>query len=236
MGNIKSITDHKPEQHPDQGMREIGLKFDEKNPLGGPFFIEGQTPTNGIYGFRLYHLDTTGFLTEFMTFETCHPLRDEFEVMYDGSIVKFVFQTDSFEKGLKHILEYSFDFSKSFHSEKEFSDPLKSMPFLLPLNRKMFHLHEKYWYYLIPVGATHYEFYIVESSDKSKRGFESSFKSGDRVIQKINVESSNFPFVMNDEGGNPVIASADEGFVPIPICLPSDELTLTKMLSQDTFH
>jgi hypothetical protein len=109
------------------------------------------------------------------------------------------------------------------------------MPFLLPLNRKMFHLHEKYWYYLIPVDATHYEFYIVESSNEIRCGLESTFKSGDVVIQKINVESSNFPFIMNDEQGNPVIASVDEGFEPIQIQLPSEELTLTQMLSQDTF-
>lgn len=224
MGNTQSKKkpDQEPEQHPDQGKREIGLKFDEKYLLGGPFFIKGQKPKSGIYGFQLYHLDNTGFWTEFFAFETFHPLKNEFNVVYDGSIVNFVFQTDSFEKGLKYIFEYSFDFSKSFHSEKEFSEDLKSMPFLLPLNRKMFHLHEKYWCYLISVDATHYEFYIVESSDKSKRGFESSFKSGDRVIQKINVESSNFPFVMDNEWGNPVIASADEGFVPIPICLQND--------------
>jgi hypothetical protein len=240
MGNTpsktESKTDHKPEQHPDQGMREISLvEFDEKYSLGGPFFIEGQKPKNGIYGFRLYHLDNTKFWTEFFTFETFHPLKNDFKVVYDGSIVNFVFQTDSFEKGLKHVFEYSFNFSKLFHSEKEFSNPLKSTPFLLPLNRKMFHLHGKHWYYLISVSATRYEFYIVESSDVSQCGFESTtFKSGDTVIQKINVKSSNFPFVMNDEQGNQVIASVDEGFEPIPIWLPSDVQTPAQMSSQDT--
>jgi hypothetical protein len=156
--------------------------------------------------------------------------------MYDGSIVNFVFQTDSFEKGLNHVFEYSFNFSKLFHSEKEFSNPLKSTPFLLPLNRKITNLHENYWYYWITVDATHYELYIVESSDKSQLGFESTFKTGDVVIQKINVESLNFPSVMNDEQGNLVIASADEGFEPIPIRLPSDELTLTQALGQETFQ
>jgi hypothetical protein len=235
MGNTKSLpNDHKPDQPLYQGMREIGFPLGQKIPLGGSFFIEGEL-NNGIYGFRIYHLDKHGIWTEFFAFETCHPLRNEFKVMYDGSIVKFVFQTDSFEKGLKHVLEYSFDFSKSFQSEKNFSGPLLSMPFLLPLNRKMFHLHEKYWYYLIPVDATHYEFYIVESSNEIRCGLESTFKSGDVVIQKINVESSNFPFIMNDEQGNPVIASVDEGFEPIQIQLPSEELTLTQMLSQDTF-
>lgn len=215
-------------------MREIGFPLGQKIPLGGPFFIEGGL-NNGIYWFRIYDLDKTGIFTEFFEFETCHPLRNEFKVMYDGSIVKFVFQTDSFEKGLKHVFEYAFYFSKSFHSEKEFSDPLKSMRFLLPLNRKMFHLHGKHWYYLLVVDATHYEIYIVESSDESQRGFESSFKTGDTVIQKIKVESQNFPFIMNDEQGNPVIASVDEGFEPIQIQLPSDVLTLAQVLSQENF-
>lgn len=239
MGNTPSTTtttkkDCRPDQHSEQGMRVMGFPLDQKIHLGGSFFIEGRL-NNGIYEFQIYHNDNSGFWTEFFTFETCHPLRNEFKVVYDGPFVKIVFETDSFEKGLKHVLEYLFDFSASFHSEKEFSGSLKSMPFLLPSNRKMFFLHGKYWYYLIPVDATHYEFYIVESSDVSQRGFESSFKSGDIVIHKINVESSNFPFVMKDEEGNPVIASADEGFVPIPICLPSDELTLTQMSSQENF-
>jgi len=220
MGNTLSKgKDYNPKQHPDEGMREIGFPLGQKIHLGGEFFIEGGL-NNGIYGFRIYELDETGIFTEFFAFETAHALMNEFKVVYDGSIINFIFETDSFEKGLKHVFEYAFDFSKSFHSKNEFSDPLKSMRFLLPLNRKMFHLHGKHWYYLLVVDATHYEIYIVESSDESQRGFESSFKTGDVVIEKINVESSNFPYVMNDEKGNLVIVSADEGFVPIPICLP----------------
>jgi hypothetical protein len=235
MGNIQSKSkDHKPEQHPDQGMREIGFPLGQKIPLGGPFFIEGKL-NNGIYEFRIYHLDQKGTMTEIFSFETAHPLRNEFKVVYDGSIVKFVFQTDSFEKGLKHVLEYSFDFSASFHSEKEFSGSLKSMPFLLHPDRKITNLNKNYWYYWITVDATHYELYIVESSDKSQLGFESTFKRGDTVIQKINVKSSNFPFVMNNEQGNLVIASPDEGFEQIPIRLPSDDLTLSQVLGQETF-
>lgn len=235
MGNTPSKTDHKPEQQPEQGMREIGLEFDKKYPLGGPFFIEGQEPKHGIYWFQIYHVDILRFHTKFFTFETFHPLRDKFNVVYDGSIVKFIFETDSFEKGLKHVLEFEIDFSKSFRSEKDFSDPLKSIPFILPLNRKMFHLHGKFWYYLIPVSATRYEFYIVESSDESQRGFESTFKSGDTVIQKINVESSNFPCVMNDKHGNLVISCMDKEIELIPIHLPSKVLTPAQTSSQDTF-
>jgi len=235
MGNNQSTQkDYKPEQHPEQGMREIGFPLGQKIPLGGRFFIEGEL-IDGIYGFRIYHLDKNRIMTQFFTFETTHPLRNEFKVVYDGPIVKFVFETDSFEKGLKHVLEYSFDFSASFQSERDFSGPLGSMPFLLHPDRKITYLSGKYWYYLISVDATHYEFYIVESSETQRSGFESTFKIGDVVIQKINVESSNFPYVMNDEQGNFVIASADEGFEPIPIRLPSDDLTLSQVLGQETF-
>lgn len=221
MGTTQSKTDHKPEQHPEQGMREIGLEFDKKYPLGGPFFIEGRKPEDGIYGFRIYHFDILGFRIEFFTFETFHPLRNKFKVVYDGSIVEFIFETDSFEKGLKHVIKYSFDFSKSFHSEKGTYQTLKSLPFLLPPYMNMTYLKGKYWYYMISSGKC-VEFYIVESSDETPRGFETTFKSRDRVVQKFNVESTNIPFVMNDENGNLFIASAEEGFVPISICLPSD--------------
>lgn len=235
MGNNQSTQkDYKPEQHPEQGMREIGFPLGQKNPLGGRFFIEGRL-NNGIYEFQIYHLDKNGICIEFFTFETAHPLRNEFKVVYDGPIVKFVFETDSFEKGLKCVLEYSFDFSASFQSERDFSGSLLSMPFLLHPDRKITYLSGKYWYYLISVDATCYEFYIVESSE-TRCGFESTFKTGDVVIQKINVESSNFPCVMNDEQGNLVIASADEGFEPIPIRLPSDDLTLSRVLGQETFR
>ena len=236
MGNTQSSKkDHEPEQHPEKGMREIGFPLGQKIPLGGQFFIEGHEPKHGIYGFQIYHLDENGNFTFFFSFETAHPLRKEFNLDYDGPFLKFVFSTDSFEKGLKHDIEYLFDFSKSFQSEKNFSGPLLSMPFLLPSDRKITYLNEKYRYYLIPVDATHYEFYIVESSNEIRCGFESTFKSGDVVIQKMNVKSWNFPYVMNDEKGNLVIVSADEGFVPIPIQLPSDKISLAVLLSQETF-
>jgi hypothetical protein len=237
MGNRTSliITDYEPEQNLETGMREIGFSFAQKIHLGGSFFIVGKL-NNGIYEFGIFHLDKNGSCIEFFTFETVHPLRSEFKVVYEGSIVKFVFETDSFEKGLKHVIEYLFDFSMSFRSENEFSGPLKSIPFPLHPTRKIFHLHGKYWYYLISADATHYEFYIVASSDETTRGFESTFKSGDTVIAKINVESSNFPSVSNDEEGNPVIASADEGFESIPIRLPSDEVSLSEILEQKTFQ
>jgi len=220
MGNTQSSTNRNDTKYLQQALCELGVVSKVKIPLGGPFYIEAQPPNNGIYEFRIFHLDQEGTMTLFFSFETTHPLRHEFKVVYERSIVKFVFETDSFEKGMKHVLEYSFDFSMSFQSENEFSGSLKSIPILLPSDRKITYLNGKYRYYLIPIDATHYEFYIVESSNEIRRGFESTIKSGDVVIEKINVESSNFPYVMNDEKGNLVIVSADEGFVPIPICLP----------------
>jgi hypothetical protein len=237
MGNAPSKkNDIKADQLSETGMRNLGFVLGQKIPLGGPFFIEAQQPTNdGIYGFNLYHLDSSGMMTHIFSFETFHPLKDTFKVVYNGSIVKFVFEIDSFEKGLEHILEFGFDFSKSFHSEKDSDQPLKSIPFLLPPDGKMTHLKGKYWYYILLDDEIHREFFIVKSSDKTSYGFESVFKEGDVVIKKINVESKNFPFVMNDEEGNLIIASADEEFVPIPICLPSDDISLTDFLGQETF-
>ena len=237
MGNTQSTkNDIKNLQ---EALCELGFVSNEKIPLGGPFYIEAQPPKDGIYEYRIYHLNRVGFWTKFFSFELFHPLRNKFEIMYDGSIVKFFFETDSFEKGLKHILEYSFYFSMSFRSENEsfrsendFSGSLKSIPFLIRQDRNIIFLNGEYWYYVISVDATHHQFYIVESSDVSKRGFESTFKSGDTVIEKINVESSTLPYVSNDSEGNLVIASADEGFVQIQIKLPDDLLTLTEMLGE----
>lgn len=223
MGNTPSKTDHKPEQHSEQGMREIGLEFNKKYPIGGPFFIEGQEPKYGIYGFQIYHVDILGFHTEIFTFETFHPLKKEFKVVYDGSIVKFIFETDSFEKGQKHIFEYSFDFSKSFHSEKDSNQKLKLSPFLLHPYMNMTYLKGKYWYYMISSWKCH-ELYLVEAY-REKHGFNSTFQIGDTVITKIIVDSLNVPFVMNDKDGNPIIASADEKFDPIPIQLPIDDIS-----------
>jgi hypothetical protein len=235
MGNTQSSTIKNDTENIQQALRELGLVSDVKIPIGGPFYIEAQPQKDGIYKFFIYHYEEKeGTMTEFFSFETAHPLMNEFKVMYDGSIVKFVFKTDSFEKGLELILEYSFDFSKSFQSEKDFSGSIKSIPFLLLSDRRITNLKGKHWYYMIHVDPTYYQFYIVESSDETPRGFESTFKTGDTIMTRINVKSSNFPFVMNDIKGNLVIASKDEGFVPIPIDLPNDELTLAEVLALES--
>lgn len=243
MGNTPSTTtttkkDCRPDQHSEQGMRVMGFPLDQKIHLEGSFFIEGRL-NNGIYEFQIYHYDILEFWTQFFTFETFHPLRSEFKVVYDGSIVKFVFETDSIEKGLKHVLEFAFDFSTSFKSKNEFSGSLQSFPIPLHPDRKMFHLcvhhGEIYWYYLRLQCANHYEIYIVKSSDNTQRGTISTFKCGDTVIQKINVKSSTFPLVEKDEFKNHFITSEDEGFESIPIRLPSDDLTLTQVLGEETF-
>lgn len=237
MGNTPpSSKEYEPEQPLEQGMRKFGIPLGQKIPIKGPFFIEGHEPNDEIYRFDLSHLDSSGLMTPIFSFETFDPLRDTFNVVNNGSIVKFVFETDSFEKELIHSLEFEFDFSKSFRSEKESYQQLKSIPFLLPNDRKMIRLEGKYWYYIRYVNGKFYEFFIVESPDETSRGFDSVFKKEDVVIQKINVDSSNVPFVMNDEEGNLIITSADEGFVPIPIRLPSDDIHLADFLSQETFQ
>jgi hypothetical protein len=238
----KLNIDYNPVQHPEQGMREIGIPeygipLNKKIPVGGQFFIEAQRPNkNGIHTFYLHHNDLLENMTLFFKFETSHELRNEFKVVHDGSFVNFVFETDSFEKGLKHVLEYSFDFSKSFHSEEDSHQPLESIPHRLPKDGKIIFLKEKYWYYLISIG-TYHEFMIVESPTNC--GFESVFKKGDVVIKKIIVISKQLPFVRDNGEGNYFIVSMDAGFEPFQILLPSevpsDVLTLAQSSSRVTF-
>jgi hypothetical protein len=230
MGTTQSKTDHIPEQRPDQGMRQIDFPLGQKIPLGGPFFIKGEL-NNEIYRFQLYHLDNTGVWTEFFSFETEHQLKNDFKVEYNGSFVKFVFETVSFEKGLKRVIKYSFDFSKSFHSEKDSNKTLKSFPHCLPNDEKIIFLEKKYWYY-VNSNKTYHEFMIVESVDDTSSGFMSVFKNGDCVIQTIKVESKNLPFVMGDGEGNHFIVSNDKGFHPIQIILECDIQGITHLVGK----
>jgi hypothetical protein len=240
MGNNQSKNDTAVEQtlnedNVDNVMKTMGIPIGEKKPLGGgSFFIEAQPKTDdGIHIFDIYHRDFFGIMTLIFSFQAFHPLSDSFNVMYNDSIVKFWFETDSFEKETKHYLKFAFDFSNSFHPENDFNEQLKSMPFQLHEDGKIIHLKENYWYYILQCDKT-FEFFIVKSSDETQLGFDSTFKSGDTVIQKINVESKNFPFIAKDQEENFVIASADEGFVSIPIDLPNDFLTISQVLSQNT--
>jgi hypothetical protein len=110
------------------------------------------------------------------------------------------------------------------------------MPAIIHIDRQIFHIYRNYWYHLISVRANVYEFYIVEAH-REKHGFDSIFKIEDTIVNRIIVDSLNVPFVMNDKDGNPIIASADEGFVPISIDLPNkDELTLTEFLRQQSYQ
>lgn len=223
MGNALSKTDIKPDQPPEDGFGEMGFPINKKFPLRGPFFIETTEPINGIHKFQLYRIDKDGIYTKIFSFETCDYLNNAYHFFYDGAFVKFVFETESLNTEFIHSIDYSVLFSKTIQSEMDLWNFLISMPYIVHIDRQIFHLTGNYWYHHISVGPNLYEFYIVESSDKTHvNGFECKLKSGDTIIQKINVESSSIPFVRNDEEGNLVIASADEDnrFVSIPIRLP----------------
>ena len=190
-----------------------------------------------IYEFDLYHSDKSGLITLIHSFQTYHPLNDSSSsVEYDESTVIFTFEIKSVpeKEDISQEIMFVLDFSKSFSSELDSDNQLKSQPFLLPSNRKIMYLNGEYSYCLIQVGANQYEVYIVESFDETPRGSESTFKRGDTVIKKINVESSNVPFVIADVNGNFKIKSSDKGFIPIEICLLSDDLTLAQVLGQET--
>lgn len=201
------------------------------------YLLKHKINRDEIYEFDLYHSDKSGLITLIHSFQTFHPLNDSSSsVEYDESTVIFTFEIKSVpgKEDISQEIKFLLDFSKSFSSELDSDNQLKSQPFLLPSNRKIMYLNGEYSHYLIQVDANHYEFYIVESFDETPRGFESTFKRGDTVIKKINVESSNVPFVIEDENGNLKITSADKRFIPIEICLLSDDLTLAQVLGQET--
>lgn len=233
MGNNTSSLNLQPSK---EGMCERGFPPNKKHPLRGPFFIETTEPINGIHNFQLYRIGKDGIYTAIFSFQTHDYLKNVYNFFYDGKFFKFVFETDSLNTEVIHSIEYSILFSEPVQSETELWNSLSSMSSLVHKDRQIFHLTGNYWYYQISVCANLYEFYIVESSDETRCGFDSTFKSGDTVfvISKIDVKSSNVPFVMNDYNGNFVIASGDQGFVPIPIDLPNDVLTLAQALSQKT--
>ena len=228
MGNNTSSLNLQPSK---EGMCERGFPPNKKFLLRGPFFIGTTEPINGIHKFQLYRIDKDGIYTTIFSFQTHDYLKKIYNFIYDGVFFNFVFETDSLNTEVIHSIDYCILFSEPVQSETDLWDSLSSMPSLVHKDRQIFHLTENYWYHQISVGANLYDFYIVESSDETQCGFDSTFKSGDTVIAKIDVKSSNVPFVMNDYKGNFVIASADEGFVPIPIDLPNDVLTLDQVLS-----
>ncbi len=223
MGNAPSKTDIKPDQPPEDGFGKMGFPINRKIPLKGPFSIEGKKTSDGTYVFNIYRLDKSGTYTIVFSFETKIPLSNDYEILYDGTFFKFVFETDPSNNEVLYSIEYAFLFSETFEDKPDLWNRLKLMPVILHTGVQIFHLRGKYWYHLVSVSSKLHEFYIVESSDEERsRGFESTFKSGDIVVNKIIVESSNPPFIMNDEEGNFIIVSMDEGFVPIPI--PIDTL------------
>ena len=230
MGNNQS-KEHKPEQYSDKGMRKIGVCLDLEIPLGGPFFIKGSYLSNGSYKFEIIH-HYSGFWTTFFEFESPQILSTDFEVKYDeGSIVHFLFKTDSIQRKSRFTIKFSFDFSRSFEDKNNFLSSLKLMPLFI---QEITHLFGKYWYHVNLVNGS-YVFYIVESSDETAFGLKSIIRSGDNVIKEMIVKSSNVPYIIEDGKENFKITSEDEGFVPIPIPIPIQLPTLAQPSSQQTF-
>jgi hypothetical protein len=235
MGNTPSKPlkkGYNPIQGLKEGIHEYSIPFNQKIPIKDYFLIEAQPQNEDrINIYDLYHIDSSGTITLFFNIETRHELRNKFNVVYNGSIVNFVFETDTFEKGLKPVLKFAFDFSKSFDSEENFYQQLKSIPDLLPSEGEIFFLKGKYWYYVNSIENIH-EFRIVESVDDTSSGFMSVFKNGDCVIQIITVESKNLPFVMDDGEGNHFIVSKDNEFDPIQIILECDIKKITHLVGK----
>lgn len=241
MGNTQSL-DFTPAQNvggegklTDIEMKDSGKPVAVWIDRNHVFYIVKHTVNeDDIYNFDIYHFDNGGLMTLIHSFQTFHPLNDSSSsVTYDGSTVIFTFEIKSVpeKEDVSQQIQFALDFSKSFSSEHDSDNQLKSHPSLLHLDIPITFISEKYWYYWIEVDTRIYELYLVEAH-REKHGFNSTFKRGDTIVNRIIVDSSNVPFVMNDKDGNPIIACADEGFVPIPIMLPSDVLTLAQVLNQ----
>lgn len=205
-------------------MLDLEFPLNKRLFLKGPFFIKGKMLTNGTYEFKLFRLDKYGIYTVVFSFQTETYLSLDYKILCDGTFFKFVFETDPLNTEIIYSIEYAFLFSESFGSETDLWNSLKLMPAIAHIDRQIFYIDRNYWYHLISVGANLYELYLVEAY-REKHGFNSTFQIGDTVITKIIVDSSNVPYVMNDEEGNPIIASADKDFVPIPIQLPIDDIS-----------
>jgi len=235
MGNTSSKSlknGYDPIQGLKEGIHKYSIPFNQKISINEHFLIEAQPHNKDrINIYYLYHIDLFGTITLFFNIKTRHKLRNKFNVVYNGSIVNFVFETDTFEKGLNPVLKFAFDFSKSFDSEENFNRQFKSIPDLLPSEGEIFFLKGKYWYYVNSFENIH-EFRIVESVDDTSSGFMSVFKNGDCVIQIIPVESKNLPFVMDDGEGNHYIVSKDNEFYPIQIILECDIKEITHLVGK----
>jgi len=214
-------------------MNNVEFPLNKRLILKGPFFIEGKMLTNGTYEYKLFRLDKYGIYIVVFSFQTETYLNLVYKIVCDGTFFKFVFETDPLNTEVIYSIEYAFLLSESFESETDLWNYLKLMPAIAHIDRQIFHIDRNYWYHLISVGANLYEIYLVEG-DREKYGFNSTFQIGDTVITKIIVDSSNVPYVMNDEEGNPIITSEDEGFVPIPIPIPIPIPTLAQPSSQES--
>ena len=231
MGNILPTQipeKYFPEQPIEHGMTVIkDLDFNKKYSIGGHFLIERiPTKESGIYKFFIYHRSSEGILTEFHQFNTFHSLsHDNFNISYYGSIVQFTFSIASFDR------DESTEFILSFYFFEPFDNNLTKMPLLLNSTLMITHLSGKFWCHIPPQQFDGFhELYLVEVSDDECRGLESSFREGDRIIMKFNIQSENIPSIRSDEEGNLFIDSDTKGIDPIKIEIPDGKLTLSQML------
>ena len=233
MGNLPSKQDK--DIATKQRTHELsGIEFDTKIYIGSYFCMEIGSPTkDGIYQINIYYYDKFRITTPIYSFETFHSLKPRCAISVEEfPFVELKFETESFEIGLTHNIIVSVDFSSSFKRLEDFGKRLESMPLILHPDRKMNYLYDSFWYYIILIDESIWKISIVSSSNKCSK-FESTFQEGDIVIKEYAIVSLTPPFITNTVNDKFVILNGCEGFEPIEINLPSDEISIADLLLEE---
>ncbi len=241
MGN-KPSKDITPEQ---RVMRERGIVIGEKIPIvliAGPFFIKAtrmQLTNPKLYKYDLYYYNEV-----FHSFVTIFLLKPDIKVIqYDcnRNIIKFRFDIELADDELKtQTIEYSFYVSNSSS---------KLIFYLLPANLLIYHLQQNFWYYIIRRNYEYSTMYIVELKkprDNYSTFYLDIYDNQYNVVSKIEIKSSKEPSVEyieneDDDSDSLFIVCDDDGFVQIPITVPTstvntDEEAVQITLTKTVYH
>ena len=234
MGNTPSSQRDK-DIATEQGISELsGIEFDTKIYIGSYFCMEIGSPSkDGIYQINIYYYDKFRITTPIYSFETFHSLKPRCSISVEEfPFVELKFETESFEIGLTHNIIVSVDFSSSFKRLEDFGKRLESMPLILHPDRKMNYLYDSFWYYIILIDQSIWKISIVSSSNKCS-GFESTFQEGDIVIKEYAIVSLTPPLITKTKDDKFVILTKCQGFEPVEINLPSDEISIADLFLEE---
>jgi hypothetical protein len=220
----------------EQGISEelSGIELDTKIYIGCYFCMEIGSPTKeGIYQINIYYYDKFETTSRIYSFQSFHSLKPRCTISVEEfPFVKLTFETELFEIGLTQHIIVSVDFSSSFKCLEDFGNRLESMPLILHPDRKMNYLYDRFWYYIILIDPSIWKIRIVSSSNEGL-GFESTFQEGDIVIEEYAIKSFTTPLIKKTENDKFIIFSESNGFKPVEINLPSDEISIADLLLEE---